>query len=59
MDTTVSLAGSGTRDAPTTDNVIDADSDDNLVPRYRTLKDILGDGSPPGLTARELEVLNR
>lgn len=59
IDIDVSLAGNGTRDAPTTNNVIDAASDDNLVPRYRTLKDILGDGSPPSLTARELDILNR
>lgn len=34
---------------------MDADHDDGLTARHRNIEDLLGEGEPPGLTARELK----
>ena len=39
----------------TADSTLDVDNDDGLVARYWKIKDLLGEGEPSGLAARELE----
>jgi transposase InsO family protein len=42
---------------PTQDSILDADADDDVVPRYRLVDNLLGNASPPGHAPRVLEQL--
>ena len=39
---------------PNMEEYLDADNDDDVEPRYRTIDNILGAASPPGLVARQV-----